>query len=374
MTFSAVLIGVLSYIALRASASLGEWLLLFALGGFVWMLPAIHWRSDADLHSHVELTLQQASFLSMGYLSWMLVVTVVRDFVLLVALLAGAVSSAASGTAGRLAHETSGHWVFLMAGVFTLWGVLIARSGPRVREVKVRIENLPTKLEGAKIAQISDLHVGPTIGLKYVQRVVRLVESVQPDLTVLTGDIVDGNIENFRGSIEPFSNLAPRGRVYFAPGNHEYYWDIHHWLKEFSRLGIKNLLNQGEAVNVRGVKVWVGGVTDPAGGQSALGGAPSAKKASQGSESTEFKLLLSHRPDIADQAKASGFDLQLSGHTHGGQFFPWTIVVKFFHKYVSGLFQDGSLHIYVSPGTGTWGPPIRVGTTPELTCITLERA
>jgi hypothetical protein len=104
------------------------------------------------------------------------------------------------------------------------------------------------------------------------------------------------------------------------------------------------------------------------------GDPPSVEKAASGSQGSDFKLLLSHRPGIAEDARKAGFHLQLSGHTHAGQFFPWTIVVQYVHQYVGGLFQDGPLHIYVSPGTGTWGPPIRVGTTPELTCIVLERA
>lgn len=263
--------------------------------------------------------------------------------------------------------------MFGTAALCMCWGIIVARTGPRVHEVKVRMENLPQELEGLKIAQISDLHIGPTIGQEYVERVAQLVEEMNPDLTVLTGDIVDGNIENFREALQPFAKLAPKGRVYFSPGNHEYYWDIHLWLEEFSKLGFRILMNQGEALHLRGKKIWVGGVTDPAASQTKLGNAPSASQAGQGSQGADFKLLLSHRPDVAADAKKAGFNLQLSGHTHGGQFFPWTIVVKFVHKYVVGLFQDGPFQIYVSPGTGTWGPPIRVGTTPELTCLVLER-
>ncbi|MFL5812273.1 MAG: metallophosphoesterase [Bdellovibrionia bacterium] len=368
LAFTAIILGVLTYVALRASTSVWQWLVLFGLGALFWTLPAIQWRSEADLHSRGQLLLQQASYLSMGFLSWMLVITVIRDLSLLGIKLIEAVSWAAPESASRLAHQTSGVWMFAAAGLCTLWGILVASKGLRIREVRVPVEGLPRELEGFKIAQISDLHVGPTIGRDYVEKVVGLVSKLKPDLTVLTGDIVDGNIANFREAVQPFTRLVPQGKVYFAPGNHEYYWDIHLWLKELSRLGIKILLNQGEAVEARGAKLWVGGVTDPAAGH-----APSVEKASQGSQNADFKLLLSHRPEIASDAKKAGFDLQLSGHTHGGQFFPWTIVVKFFHEYVTGLYQDGSLHVYVSPGTGTWGPPIRVGTTPELTCIELLR-
>jgi hypothetical protein len=374
LTFTAILITILSYVAFRVSATPVEQLLLFVPGLFVWLLPAVHWRSESDFHSPIELLLQQISFLSMGFLSWMLVVTLARDLLLTAVWLAGALSWAPPEAATSMAHQTSGLWMFGAAGLCTFWGIGVARTGPRKREIRVPIENLHSVLEGLKIVQISDLHVGPTIGRDYVEKVVQLVRELKPDVTVLTGDIVDGNIENFRDAVQPFAKLVPQGRVFFAPGNHEYYWDIHLWLKEFSRLGIRNLLNQGEAVHVQGAKVWMAGVTDPAAAQMKIGEEPSAEKASQGSEDADFKLLLSHRPEISEQAKKAGFDLQLSGHTHGGQFFPWTIAVRFFHEYVTGLFRDGSFRIYVSPGTGTWGPPIRVGTTPEVTCIVLERS
>jgi predicted MPP superfamily phosphohydrolase len=166
--------------------------------------------------------------------------------------------------------------------------------------------------------------------------------------------------------------LIPKGKIYYVPGNHEYYWSFDQVIPELKRLGIRVLLNQGELLSHNETPIWVGGVTDPA-AESSGGEAPNVNQAAQGSESAKFKLFLSHRPDYAPLASKVGFNLQLSGHTHGGQFFPWTYVGKLFHRFYIGLMKFESMWIYVSPGTGTWGPPIRIGTTPEVTCIQLVR-
>jgi predicted MPP superfamily phosphohydrolase len=127
-------------------------------------------------------------------------------------------------------------------------------------------------------------------------------------------------------------------------------------------------------VEVRGAKFWMGGVTDPAAVQTGLGAAPDTNLALTGGENADLKILLSHRPHLVADAARSGFHLQLSGHTHGGQFFPWTYVVRFAHTYFLGLMRHEQTWIYVSPGTGSWGPPLRLGTTPELTKLHLVRA
>jgi len=190
----------------------------------------------------------------------------------------------------------------------------------------------------------------------------------------MTGDIGDGHVADLKNEVSPLSKLSSMGRLFYVPGNHEYYWDVDAWLAEFTTLGAKVLLNKGESFQFKGKKIWVGGVTDPTATLMNKEMAPDAAHAAQGSEDSIFKLLLSHRPGLAHDASVAGFDLQLSGHTHGGQFFPWTIVAKLFHEYCTGLGRHDKMWIYTSPGTGWWGPPVRIGTSSEVTVLKLIEA
>ena len=258
--------------------------------------------------------------------------------------------------------------VLALTALALLVGGLSAWTGPRIKRVRVPIKDLDPSLRGFRIVQISDLHVSATIRKTYVARVVRMTNELKPDLVALTGDIADGDLTRMRPHAAPLADLEPKGRVYYVPGNHEYYWNLSDWLYEFQRLGCTLLLNAGARVNDA---LWIGGVTDPAAAGFAAA-TPNVAAALTGGEAFAFKMLLSHRPEYARPAAELGFDLQLSGHTHGGQFFPWTIVVAFVHEFNLGLKRAGRAWIYVSPGTGTWGPLLRLGTTPELTLLTLE--
>lgn len=362
LVFTLILAGATSYIALRLGSHLAHWVLTAAAAVLLWLLPAVHWTSDADHSTKWDIGLQQASFVAMALLSWLFVITVARDLALLAAKLVGHPMQFPRGTPA-----------YALAATLTAWGAWRAFRGPRIKEVAIPVEGLPEALDGFKIAQITDLHVGPTIGRDYVERLVGKVREIAPDATVLTGDIVDGNLADLRDAVAPLAKLLPHGKVYYVPGNHEYYWTIQAWLAELERLGAQALLNRGTSLEHRGATIWIGGVTDPAAKQAGAE-APDVGKAAAGGENADFKILLSHRPDYAPAAAGAGFQLQLSGHTHGGQFFPWTLVAKLFHRFYIGLMRHESMWIYVSPGSGTWGPPARLGTTPEVTCIRLLRA
>jgi predicted MPP superfamily phosphohydrolase len=253
----------------------------------------------------------------------------------------------------------------------TIAGAASALLGPRVKEVTLAFPGLPPGLEGLKIAQISDLHVGSTIRRHYVQRVVRKTNALAADLVALTGDITDGSVEELKPHVAALGELEPRGRVFYVPGNHEYYYGLSSWVDEMSRLGATVLANRGLTVERGGARLFVGGVTDPAARFQQQGEGPDPAAAAAGGRDADFRILLAHQPQIAPQSAAAGFDLQLSGHTHAGQFFPWTLVIRLFHKHYGGVSRSGAMQVYVSPGTGSWGPPIRLGSTTEVTLLRL---
>jgi predicted MPP superfamily phosphohydrolase len=330
-------------------AGLG-WLLMALPFVCVLFFPVLVLRRTSGRGSRLEDFLARLAYVNMGFVSFLLVAFLARDLLGLV----------------------SGRWVspFLAlcaAALMLTAGIYGGAFGPFVRKVKINFSKLPAGLVGARIAQISDLHLSTNINLRYVERVVRKVRELAPDLVVLTGDIGDGHVADLRPEIEALKGLgAP---VFYATGNHEVYWNFEEWMSTFRGLGMKVLLNAGERVRIRGEDVFIGGITDPA--CEAIGLGPDLARTAAGSDGAAFRVLLSHRPDPADAAAAAGFDLQLSGHTHGGQFVPWTIVAGLVHKYSLGLYRIGKMFVYVSAGTGSWGPRIRLGTTAEVTLLEL---
>lgn len=367
LVFTSLLLGIGSYIGFRLASGPVEWAGIVVIGFLLLLFPLVHWKSrtqGALEPSRFRTLLQVLGFVSMGLMSWLLVVAVARDLILLLLW-----SSSGFEIRDSFSAHTKGLPALLFAFSLTLLGAFQALRGLRVKKVTVPISGLAENLRGLKIAQISDLHIGPTIRHAYVRRVVRLVASLAPDLTVLTGDIVDGGVKELAHHAAPLADLAPKGKVFFSPGNHDYYSGFSQWHPELEKLGLRVLLNRGELVKFGESLVWVGGVTDPVASQK-----PDAGNAARGGEKADFRLLLSHRPELAEAAEKAGFHLQLSGHTHGGQFFPWTYVAKRFHEFYLGLMKQGTMWIYVSPGTGSWGPPVRLGTTPEVTLIELTEA
>jgi hypothetical protein len=253
-----------------------------------------------------------------------------------------------------------------------LLGLLQAARGPIVRRVEVRIAGLPAALEGLRIAHVTDLHVGPTIRLGYVERVAREIERLKPDLVALTGDIGDGAVESLRAQMAPLARLkAPLG-AYFVTGNHEYYWGASAWLAEFRRLGLTPLVDEGRLVERGGAAVLVAGVSDPDGRYFPEGHRSDARRAAAGGERAALRILLAHRPGTSEEAARAGFHLQLSGHTHGGQFFPFNLLIRLFHRHHRGLSREGPLWVYVNPGTGYWGPPHRLGVPAEIALLEVK--
>jgi predicted MPP superfamily phosphohydrolase len=330
----------------------------------IWVVPVVYWGRDREREeTWFDAYVHQASYLAMAWVSFALVLTLLRDVVL--ALTALASFEDAHAWASRL-----GSPAVLLGSVLALAiGALTALRGPRVKSLDVRVPDLHPDLEGLRIVQISDLHVGRSIRRPYVERTVARARALAPDLVALTGDMVDGAVDRLSDHIAPLAELARDAPAFFVLGNHDCYSGAASWIAHFRALGARVLLNEHDVLAHGRAKLLVGGVVDPA--YHARRPAISLAQAPH----ADFRLLLAHNPKLARLGAQAGFDLQLSGHTHAGQFFPWTLAVRLVHApHVAGLSREGAMQVYVSAGTGSWGPPVRFGTSPEVTLIRLVRA
>lgn len=322
-----------------------------------------------------------AGLLFMGLFSSLFVLTVLRDVLLLLGVIAFAWRPAALPVAAL--RDGSALAVPLLALLATALGLWNARRTAAVKHVEVPIANLPAALHGFTVAQITDLHVGPTIKRGYLQAIVTRVNTLQADMVAITGDLVDGRVPELALHVAPLAQLQSRHGSYFVTGNHEYYSGAHAWVTELRRLGVRVLMNEHvvlhhvhSATHAPGsTPVVVAGVTDysahhfdPAhksDPHAAIKGAP---------PHAAVRLLLAHQPRSAEAAAGAGFDLQLSGHTHGGQFWPWNHFVRLQQPFTAGLHRLRGLWVYTSRGTGYWGPPKRFGAPSEITLLRLVTA
>lgn len=323
-------------------------------------------------HEPLRDGLSWIAMTAMGLFSSLLVFTVLRDVFLI--LMAGLQSVGTTGIDFGSLQTLSAILAVSLAFTVSIAGFFNARRLAQVIEVEVPLSNLPSDLHGFRIVQITDVHVGPTIKQGYLTRIVDRVNALEADLIAITGDLVDGRVTDLAHHILPLSRLQARHGSYFVTGNHEYYSGALDWISELERLGVHVLLNEHVQLSHDGAILVLAGVTDYHGGQfydhhhsdphAAIAGAPQAVPS----------ILLAHQPRSAAAAAAAGFDLQLSGHTHGGQFWPWNYFVPLQQPYTAGLHRLKDLWVYVSRGTGYWGPPKRFGAPSEITCLTLVPA
>jgi predicted MPP superfamily phosphohydrolase len=376
------------YIGLRllpALASLtSAWPLLLAallLSAATMPLPFIGARGGAGRPALAH-GWKWLGLLSMGWFSSIFVLTLVRDAGLLLAWALALVGGGSIDSPG--AQSWSAAAVALLATLVTLIGFFNARRTASVVRVDVPIRDLPAGLEGFTIAQLSDIHVGPTIRRGYIQRIVDAVNRLGADMVAITGDLVDGTVAELREHVAPLAGLRARHGTFVVTGNHEYYAGAHAWIDELRRLGLRVLLNEHVVLQTRNVKgaqtdeevldsaLVVAGVTDYTAAhfdaahasdpQGALDNAPPLVRT---------RLLLAHQPRSAPAAAEAGYQLQLSGHTHGGQFFPWNLFVPLQQPFTAGLHRLREMWVYTSRGTGYWGPPKRFGAPSEITLLRL---
>jgi hypothetical protein len=242
----------------------------------------------------------------------------------------------------------------------------------KVEEVHIRLKRLPKALDGFTIVQMSDIHIGQTLERRFLEKIVRMTNDLKPDLVAVTGDLVDGSIAQLRDHVAPLSDLKSRFGSYFITGNHEYYSGAEAWIQEVQRLGLRSLQNEHVIIGDSDASFILAGVNDYSAGRFRAKDAPDLKKALVDTDPEHAVILLAHQPKEIENAAAAGVDLQLSGHTHGGQIWPFVHLVKLNQPYVAGLYEhDENTQIYVNRGTGYWGPPMRLGAPAEITKIIL---
>ncbi|GJF31640.1 membrane protein [Kitasatospora sp. NE20-6] len=257
----------------------------------------------------------------------------------------GAATAAAAGTVG-----------YGMADVF---------SGPGVKRITVPLAKLPRSAHGYRIAIVSDIHLGPVLGRSHTRRIVDAVNATQPDLVAVVGDLVDGTVADLGIAADPLARLQARHGSYFVTGNHEYYSGVEEWVHRVSELGVHPLRNA--RVEMPGFDL--AGVNDISGGDH--GDAPDYDRALGDRDTTRAAVLMAHQPVMIHQAVRHGVDLQLSGHTHGGQLWPGNLLAALGNPTVAGLDRYGDTQLYVTRGAGAWGPPVRVGAPSDITVVEL---
>ena len=243
-------------------------------------------------------------------------------------------------------------------------GIRSALRGIEIKQLDVKLRGLPQELAGFRLVQISDVHVGPLLRKDWVARVVEQIRRLAPDLVAITGDLVDGRVHELREHVAPLANIDAKRGVYFVTGNHEYYSGVEEWYAHLPSLGVRPLRNERVEV-APGLEL--AGIEDPT-------GAPDLAAALKGRDPEGALVLLAHQPRQFAEAAKRGVPLTLSGHTHGGQIWPFSWLVALAQPYLAGLHRRGESQLYVSRGTGFWGPPMRVFAPAEITLLRLQPA
>ena len=359
----AILAGAEAYMAMRSMALwpfLGRHPAYVAafFAGFILLLVGTLRLQWSPLGRHAWLRpLYWPFFLTFGFLSTFLVALVVADL--------GQGAARSLGAPARI-----GGWAFAVALggsiLATALGLLQALRPPALRQVEVPLEDLPQPFEGFRIVQLSDLHLGPLTSRRAVDRLAMRVRALGADLIVVTGDLVDGEVDGYRDLAQRLADLGAVHGTCFVTGNHEYFHGAGPWQELLRSMGWRILENEHWVLSRQGAQIVIAGLPDPAGPvqpdlAKALAGAPPGPA-----------ILLFHRPSGVESAERAGIALQLSGHTHGGQYFPWNLLIGRMWAFPKGLGRFGRMWIYTSPGTGVWGPPNRFMVPTELTLLVLR--
>lgn len=329
------------------------------------------------------------AYISMGFFSLLFALLLTRDLFWVLSRFAGKIGSLARSIShggtnpGDLPSDPSRRRFFVqsmnfgivgLSSFMTGFGIYEARRRATIVEVAIPISGLPPEFDGYRITQITDIHVGPTIKRDFVRMVVDEVNHLDTDMIVFTGDLVDGSVPGLRGEVAPLEDLdAPDGR-FFVTGNHEYYSGAEPWIEEVDRIGFTVLMNEHRIIRKGRSGIVLAGVTDYHAGRFIPDQESDPTGAIDGAPEDLVRILLAHQPRSIYSASRAGYDLQISGHTHGGQYLYGNLLVAMSQPYLKGLHLHDRTWVYISSGTGYWGPPLRLGVPSEITRFTLRTA
>ncbi|MEK2689834.1 metallophosphoesterase [Bdellovibrio sp. GT3] len=372
--FFAIFIYITHQLVRHADLSIGQ--ALFVVGfvatlfAIVISMPLFFWsRSEArSTPKPWHDPYFSAAHFSMAYMSFLLSFVILRD---LVGFILNFTQPEFVGTQLYSAQATG--ILLVVPFILLLLGTLVVRLGAKVIKLNVQFDKLPSGLNNLRIVHVTDLHLAAGLPVNFVRNLVSKINQLDADIVVFTGDILDDHAIRHLPEFDLLKTVRAKHGCYFVAGNHEYYWNIDEGLAAFRSIGYHVLVNQTETLEINGATLQISGIADPAARQFGKEPADLEKLVSE-QKPEAFKIFLAHQPAIADKACDKGFDLQLSGHTHGGQFFPWNFLIVFFQRYPKGLYRIKNMQLYVNQGTGYWGPSLRLGTFCELTEITLKKA
>jgi len=335
------------------------WLLLASIpAGF------LSWRL---FPAPIARRIRSISNLWIGVFGVLLSAVVLTDIARMVWLAVGQATPEQRTTAGVVQSLA----IALLAVPAVLFAIRTAKGPPKLEQIRLPIRRLGRGFDGFRIVQLSDLHVSESMPTRFVDAIVDRVNAMQADLVAITGDLIDGDVEDLRERVAPLRRLRAREGLFFVTGNHEYYHGVHAWEAEVKRLGIAVLRNEHRVLRRGADALVLAGVPDYHGGQFDPSHESRPALAFFRAPEDVPRILLAHQPRSVVEAAAQRVDLQISGHTHGGQIFPFMFFVRLQQPVVSGLRKLHGIWVYTSRGTGYWGPPMRLGSRPEITEITL---
>ncbi|MFA6541386.1 MAG: metallophosphoesterase [Bacteroidota bacterium] len=328
-----------------------------------------------------DLLFSWITYVGLGFISFIFTLLFLRDAVLFLStLIQKAVSlfkkekNLIDPSRREFLLQSTNIGIIGASALATSYGIYEARKAPGIVPVDIPIQRLPHAFDGFRIVQISDIHAGLTVDRKWIETVVEEVQKLSPDLIAFTGDMADGSVAKLESTVAPLGELtAPYGK-FFTTGNHEYYSGAPEWIKHAGVLGYDVLMNEHRAIEKNGAKIILAGVTDYSAGQFFADQASDPRKAIEQAPNDMVKILMAHQPRTLYQTNGLEYDFVMNGHTHGGQFFPWNYLATFGQPFIKGLHRWDKSLVYVSKGTGYWGPPVRLGARSEITVLTLRKA